>query len=156
MLSSSGKILEGNSFFSDEITIDNDEEHEGSEDSETGLDAGKDWQLSSKALSTMMVLLSETETEQCKMTMPREWYFMKGDFIMAGSQVGVVHKIDRAGVEIELEGTFAFQFHRWQDVVKLFNIRDFVQVVGGEFIGCSGFVQDNTDEIYIEIFDEIG
>ncbi|KAK0229907.1 hypothetical protein EDD85DRAFT_793796 [Armillaria nabsnona] len=134
MLSSSGKILEGNSFFSDEITIDDDEEHEGSEDSETRLDAGKDRQPSSKALSTMMVPLSETETEQCEMTMPQEWYFTKGDFIMAGSQVRVVQKIDCAGVEIELEGTFTFQFHRWQDIVKLFDIRDFVQVVGGEFI----------------------
>lgn len=104
----------------------------------------------------MMVLLSETETEQCEMTMPQKWYFMKGDFVMAGSQVRVVHKIDCAGVEIELEGTFAFQFHRWQDVIKLFDIRVFVQVVGGEFIGRSGFVQDNTDEIYIEILDEIG
>ncbi|KAK0457940.1 uncharacterized protein EV420DRAFT_1764465 [Desarmillaria tabescens] len=84
--------------------------------------------------------------------MPQDWHFTEGERILApNSQTGTVTCMQRAAVEIStVDGAF---WYRWHDVIKIFQLGDYVEVVGGEFCGRHGFVQDVGDAIFIDVME---
>lgn len=86
---------------------------------------------------------------------PKEWYFSKGDLVVAGLWTGIVHDVHHTGLDV-LDSRGALRPYFWHDIVKRFDVGDYVWVVGREFINRAGFVQDNTYNFYMEVLEQMG
>ncbi len=71
---------------------------------------------------------------------------------MPNSLSGIVMRIQSKS-HSNLHGGMALFWYPWHDIVKIFRLGDYVEVVGGDFLGRHGFVQDVSDDIFIEVME---
>ncbi|KAK0197658.1 hypothetical protein F5146DRAFT_1130531 [Armillaria mellea] len=83
---------------------------------------------------------------------PPEWHFTEGETVLGPSSImGVVTRMQSTAVEIEIaDGPV---WCRWYDIVKYYELGNYVEVVGGEMRGRHGFVQGVNDENFIDIME---
>ncbi|KAK0492693.1 hypothetical protein EDD18DRAFT_1108698 [Armillaria luteobubalina] len=90
----------------------------------------------------------------CRSPIPQEWHFKEGERVQIVNQMrtGVVAGVYRNVVEVTLEDGSTSQL-AWPVIMKAFNLGDYVEVVGGEYAGCLGYVQDIVDTVGIEVLE---
>lgn len=67
------------------------------------------------------------------------------------SLTGIVMRIQLKAIKISTaDGAL---WYSWHDIVKIFQLGDYVEVVRWDFLGQHGFVQDVSDDIFIEVME---
>ncbi|KAK0437468.1 hypothetical protein EV421DRAFT_1738939 [Armillaria borealis] len=81
-----------------------------------------------------------------------EWHFSEGEPVLVpNSTMGIVTCMQSTAVEINTaDGPL---WYRWYDIIKYYQLGDYVEVVGGEMQGRHGFVQGVDDENFINIME---
>ncbi len=71
---------------------------------------------------------------------PSEWHFIEREAVLGpNSIVGIITHMQSSAVEIETaDGPL---WYRWYNIVKYYELGDYVEVVEGELQGWHGFVQ---------------
>ncbi|KAK0492858.1 hypothetical protein EDD18DRAFT_1108469 [Armillaria luteobubalina] len=91
----------------------------------------------------------------CRSPIPEEWHFKEGERVQIVDQMrtGVVAGVYHNVVEVTLEDRSTSQLFAWPVVMKVFNLGDYVEVVGGEYASHLGYMQDITDTVGIEVLE---
>ncbi len=83
---------------------------------------------------------------------PPEWHFTEGEAILGpGSIIGIVTHMQSTAVEIEM--VHGPVWCRWYDIVKSYELGNYVEVVEGEMRGRHGSVQGVDDENFVDIME---
>ncbi len=86
------------------------------------------------------------------LVMPPEWHFAEGEAVLGPNSImGIVTHMQSTAVEIETaDGPL---WYRWYEIVKYYELGNYVEVVEGEMRGRHGFVQGVDNANFIDIME---